>query len=358
MDVELKEAFYDLQRSNVAYTSCSKLVKKFKNKYSADKIRDWCKNELSIQLHKPLRHNFKRNYVLCNHPFQFIFIDLLILGNIKKYNEGICNVLVVVECLSRFAYVETLRTKKSKEVGDRMEHIINKIKLPVSYCVSDGGLEFSGSCKEVFKKHKITHIVTKNEKTKSMLAERFIRTLMSSVSQYFTENNTKKYVDVLQQLCANYNHREHSSTGQAPAAVLESLENQKKAFRYQYEKKLNEKFNAPKFKVGDIVRMAYFKSVGFQKGYTENYSHEIFKIKKVHPRRQPVYELTTPEGETVVGRFYEKEILAATEPEFYKISRIVRWRTINGQREALVDYVGHPLSARQWVKEEDVKNLK
>jgi hypothetical protein len=357
MEEELRASFYDINKSNVAYTSVSKLINKFKNKYSADKIKQWAKQELTLQLHHPARYKFKRNYALCHSPFQFIFIDLLILSNIKKHNNGISNVLIVVDCLSRFAFVETLRTKTSKEVAEKMEIVIKKINKPVSFAVSDAGKEFYGHCQGIFKRYNIEHIVTRNEKTKAFLAERFIRTLMSSLSKYMTENNTKTYVDVLQKFCDNYNQRVHGSTGQTPESILESVENQKKTFRFQYEKKLELKYQKPKFKIGDIVRMAYYKNKGFEKGYTENFSHELFKIKKLYPRRVPVYDLVTLEGEKVTGRFYEAEILAATEPEYYKISRVVRWRGSGETREALVDFVGHPRSARQWVKESDVKNL-
>jgi hypothetical protein len=358
MEAELRSAFFDLRKSNIAYTSVSKLIQKFSNKYSADKIKKWAQDQLTVQLHKPLRHNFKRNYTLCHAPFEFIFSDLIILSNLKRHNGGVSNVLVVIDCLSRFAFVEPLVSKKSSEVSQKLEVIIKKINNHIiKYIVTDGGGEYQKTCQELFKKHSMKHIVTKNEKTKAMLAERFIQTLMGSLSKYMTENNTKKYVDVLQMFCNNYNQRVHSSIGQAPEVVLESLENQKKAFRFQYEKKLEEKFKAPNFKIGDIVRMAYYKNSTFEKGYTENYSHEIFRIKKVLPRKQPVYELTTLEGESVVGRFYEQEILPATEPEFYKISRVVRWRGSKEKREALVDFIGHPPSARQWVKESDIKDL-
>ena len=47
----------------------------------------------------------------------------------------------------------------------------------------------------------------------------------------------------------------------------------------EYNEKSNEKY--PKFKVGDHVRISKFKNV-FAKGYTPNWSEEIFvkKIKK------------------------------------------------------------------------------
>lgn len=359
MDSELSEAFYQIQKSNIAYTSVSKLIQKFKNKYSADKIKLWAQKQLTLQLHKPQRKNFKRNFTLCHAPFQFMFTDLIILSRLKKHNSGAQNILVVVDCLSRFAYVESLKSKKSDEVAQKMEVIINKIGVPIGNMISDGGGEYKKHCLLLYKKHNINPIIALNERTKAMIAERFIRTIMDSVSKYLTENDTGRYLDVLQQLCDNYNERHHSSIGMSPKSVLESLENQKKAFRFQYEKKLEQKYEVPKFQLGDVVRMAYYKNSSFEKGYTENWTYELFKVKKIHPRRKPVYELETLDGEDVRGKFYEMEITAATQPEFYKIERVVRWRNNikSGEREALVHFKGHPPSARQWVPESDIKDL-
>ena len=63
--------------------------------------------------------------------------------------------------------------------------------------------------------------------------------------------------------------------------------------------------NDPKFKVGDHVRISKYKNI-FAKGYTPNWSEEIFMIKKnTVPRTYVINDLN---DEEIIGTFYEKEL--------------------------------------------------
>ena len=63
----------------------------------------------------------------------------------------------------------------------------------------------------------------------------------------------------------------------------------------------------PKFKVGDNVRISKYKNI-FAKGYTPNWSEEIFVIKKVRNTVPWIYFISALKGEEIVGTFYEKEL--------------------------------------------------
>ena len=64
-------------------------------------------------------------------------------------------------------------------------------------------------------------------------------------------------------------------------------------------KEVNDK--DPKFQVGDHVRISKYKNI-FAKGYTSNWSEEVFIIKKV----QWTYVINDLNGKEIVGTFYEK----------------------------------------------------
>ena len=55
----------------------------------------------------------------------------------------------------------------------------------------------------------------------------------------------------------------------------------------------------PKFKIGDTV---------FAKGYTPNWSEDVFVIKKVKNTVPRIYVISDLNGEEIVGTFYEKEL--------------------------------------------------
>ena len=75
---------------------------------------------------------------------------------------------------------------------------------------------------------------------------------------------------------------------------------------------MTEKFETnhktPKFKASDRLRIIKYKNI-FSKGYTENWSREIFIIDSVLKTNPWTYKLKDLNGEKIIGSFYEKELL-------------------------------------------------
>ena len=63
----------------------------------------------------------------------------------------------------------------------------------------------------------------------------------------------------------------------------------------------------PKFKVSDHVRISKYKKI-FGKGYTPNWSEEIFPIKKIKNTVPWTYVINDLNGEKIIGTFYGKEL--------------------------------------------------
>ena len=63
----------------------------------------------------------------------------------------------------------------------------------------------------------------------------------------------------------------------------------------------------PKFEVGDHVRISKYKNI-FAKGYTPNWSEEVFIINKIKNRVPWTYAISDLNGEKITGSFYEKEL--------------------------------------------------
>ena len=63
----------------------------------------------------------------------------------------------------------------------------------------------------------------------------------------------------------------------------------------------------PKLKVDDYVRISKFKNI-FAKGYTSNWSAEVFVIKKIKNTVPWTYIMNDLNGENIVGTFYGKEL--------------------------------------------------
>ena len=60
-------------------------------------------------------------------------------------------------------------------------------------------------------------------------------------------------------------------------------------------------------KVGDHVRISKYKNI-FAKGYTPNWSKEVFVINKTKNTVPSTYVLNDLNGEELIGSVYEKEL--------------------------------------------------
>ena len=85
-----------------------------------------------------------------------------------------------------------------------------------------------------------------------------------------------------------------------------------------------EEFNKkdPKFKIGDHVRISKYKNI-FSKGYTSNWSEEIFIINKVKNTVPWTYLINYLNNKEIKGIFYEKELQKTGQNEF-RIEKVIK----------------------------------
>ena len=124
--------------------------------------------------------------------------------------------------------------------------------------------------KSWLEKNDIEMYSTHNE-GKSVIAERFIRTLKNKIYKYMTSISKNVYIDKLDDIVNKYNNTYHSTIKMKPVDVKSNT-------YIDFNKETNSK--DPKFKIGDIIRISKYKNI-FAKGYTPNWSEEVFVIKKV-----------------------------------------------------------------------------
>ena len=98
-----------------------------------------------------------------------------------------------------------------------------------------------------------------------------MRTLKNKIHKYMTSVSKIVYVDKLDDTVNKYNKTYHSTIKVKPVAV-------KLDAYIDSSKEVNN--IDPKFKVGNVVRISKYKN-DFDKGYTTNWSEEVFVIKKV-----------------------------------------------------------------------------
>ena len=108
---------------------------------------------------------------------------------------------------------------------------------------------------------------TYNE-VKSVVAERFIRTLKNKIFKHMTAISKNVYFDVLDDIVNKYNNTVHRTIKMKPIDVTSDS-------YAEYNEDSNKK--DPKFKVGDHVRVSKYKNI-FAKGYAPNCSEELLLL--------------------------------------------------------------------------------
>ena len=132
------------------------------------------------------------------------------------------------------------------------------------------------------------------------MVERVNRTIKSRIQKYFYKSKTKNWIDIIDKVVDNYNNTPHSSIGVAPNQVSENNKN-------EVYKRLYPDINLRtvcKLKRGDRVRKILNKE-NFEKGYTKNWSEEIYIINKVKQSNGVCYYyLSDLANEKIPGIFY------------------------------------------------------
>ena len=145
-----------------------------------------------------------------------------------------------------------------------------------------------------------------HNKGKSVVAERFIRTLQNKIFKHMTAISKNVYFNVLDDIVNKYNNTVHRTVKMKPIDVKDNT-------YVDSKKEVNDK--DPKFKVGDHVRISKYKNI-FAKGYTPNWSEEVFVIKKVKNTVPWTYVINDLNGEEITGKFQEKELQKTNQKEF------------------------------------------
>ena len=106
---------------------------------------------------------------------------------------------------------------------------------------------------------------------KSVVAERFFRTLKNKIFKHMTAVSKNVYFDVLDDIFDKYNNTYHRTIKMKPIDV--------KSNSYaEYNVDSNDK--DLKFQVHNHVRISKYKNI-FGKGYNPNWSEEVFLIDKI-----------------------------------------------------------------------------
>ena len=168
----------------------------------------------------------------------------------------------------------------------------------------------------------------------------------------FTIQGNTQYLDMLPKLVKQYNNTKHSSIKMTPIEASKKKNQGTVYFNlYGDMKQVSSKL---KFKVGDKVRISKYKRNVFDKGYTPNWTEEVFTVDKIQYTNPITYKIKDLMGEDIKGSFYEPELLKAKQ-DVFRIDKVIR-RDYK-KKQALVKWKGYSVDFNSWIPIKDLQNI-
>ena len=113
-----------------------------------------------------------------------------------------------------------------------------------------------------------------------------------------TAINKNVYYDVLDDVVNKYNNTKHNTIKMKPKDVKDDNNT---LYIDEHNK------NSARYNAGDRVRISKFRNI-FAKGYTPNWSREIFIVNKINDTVPWTYSLKDLNGDEIIGSFYDREL--------------------------------------------------
>lgn len=267
------------------------------------------------------------------------------LKGISKINKNYKNILTIIDSFSKISWAIPLKDKTGKLVTEAFKTILNNKNKPINL-QSDNGKEFyNKDFQNLMKEYNINHYSSYSE-IKSSIVERFNRTLKEKMWKEFSKRGNYKWIDILDELINEYNNSYHSTIKMKPIEV--NKDNEKEVLNNIYgDNKL--KKEKPKFKLNDYVRISKYKGI-FEKGYTPNWSMEVFQINKIIYSSPITYMIKDLNEEEIKGKFYTQELMKTNYPHDYLIEKVLKRKG----DQIYVKWLGFDNSHNSWINKSNL----
>ena len=306
------------------------------------------------EVHHTRIKNFQRRKVIVTRADETWGIDLAQMDSYVTDNDGYKFIMCVIDVFSKFAFCVPLKNKTALSILNALKEIISKSGRTPEKIWTDQGAEFKN--KDMIswcKANKITLYSTYGD-SKSVVAERFIRTIKTKIQMQMTETKNKNWVKILPELVNNYNNTKHSTIKMTPTEGSKP-DNESSVLSNILKKPI---IKQPKrmFKVGDNVRISKIKQT-FAKGYEANWTFEVFTVDQVLSTVPITYKLKDFNGDPIEGSFYKQELQKTTVPEHYEIEKIIETRKVGKKKQVFVKWLGWPSKFSMWIDESQITDI-
>ena len=178
----IKDPKYDGYQRGLA----SMVYKFFDKNTSGSGIKNIPNNELVKELHKPIIRNVNKTKVHSLFIDNIWSADLADMQSISRFNKGFRFLLCVIDIYSKYALVIPLKDKKGIAITNAFQKIIDDSNRKPNKIWVDQGSEFYNRSMKFWLEKSDKEIHSTHNEGKSVIAERFIRTLKNKFHKYMT----------------------------------------------------------------------------------------------------------------------------------------------------------------------------
>ena len=233
-------------------------------------------------------------------------VELADMQSLSRYNKGFKYLLCVIDLFSKYAWVISIKDKKGTSIVNAFKKIISKGQRKPNKISVDKGSEFYNQSFKDFLKINNIEMYSTFDEGKSVVGERFMRTLKNKIFKHMTTISKNVYIDVLNDIVNKYNNTVHRTIKIKPIDVTNDS-------YVEYNEDFNKK--GLKFKINNHVRISKYKNI-FAKGYVPNWSEGVFIVNEIKNTVPWTCTISDLNGEKVIGTFYEKELQKTDQKEF------------------------------------------
>lgn len=299
----LKSLYFD---PKTGFMGTKRLYSIVQQEYSGITRNDVARFLKSVEVHQQTRAPQRMSTVkpiVAKRPYQHIQVDLADMSSYSGHNDNYKWIFVAIDLFTKKVWAYKMTKKDVDHTHPILVKLLNDLPEKPTVLQSDNGGEFVNEIwADELKTRDIRHITSLSHTPQSQgSVERFNRTIKTKLKRYFLANETRRWIDVLDDLVEGYNNSKHLTTGKIPNRVEDSPKEEKEAKdNIMKNAKRMIKNNDPHFEleIGDKVRIL-LREVDYKvraedralgKSFEPRWSKELYTIKQVARKKNPLLD--------------------------------------------------------------------
>lgn len=336
---------WDNVKSKVGFLGPQKIYKFYKI-LTYKEIHSILSTFESYTLMKSTHIQKKSNPTLVQHIRDVFQLDYIHVKELAGYNDNFGYIFCAIDVFSKRVWVNPTEFCNGESSIESMNIILNSMNIAPKTVVCDGGSEFNNKLFSKFLKKLGIRLIFSKSNQKASTIERFQQTLQKKIYLYITQNESLRFIHVLNDVVCLYNNTHHRFLKCTPFEVETSRDIRNNLMLKHAKKLFNLKKQKPNFAIGDVVRIS-LKKTPFHRAYNLQRTYERFIIRNINKILPiPRYELKDELGRDIDGNFLGGELVKINIDRYR--SNVIKKRKKKGKIEYLHRFKGYSNDFDLW----------